>query len=171
MRNSVALVVMTIFIAAVALAGSQAGPQIRERGHGISEEHHSETRNHQLGAELTQRQLRGIAEPTGRVGEWAQAFCRQRQHGPGNIDSDDASGRADGAGEFDRRGAAPAPDIDDRRSATWRCKCKQRRDKGNERPVEAILVIGPVFAVVAIPARALFFIESLCRCHKWTLSF
>ena len=83
----------------------------------------------------------------------------------GDIDSDDASGRPDGACDFDGRGAAPATDINHRGSASRRGKFEQRPGNRSERAVETILIGGPVFAVDSIPARALFFVESLCWCH------
>ena len=94
--------------------GSQACSQIRERGHRIAEEHHSETRNDQFGAKIAQRQLRRVSQETGRVAKLAQPFGGEREHGLGDIDPNDASGRTNRAREFDGRGAATAADIHDR---------------------------------------------------------
>ena len=59
-------------------------------------------------------------------GERAQAFRREREHGSGEIESDDTSGRTNGARQFDGRGAAPATDIDHRGSGARRGECEQR---------------------------------------------
>jgi len=50
-------------------------------------------------------------------------------------------------------------------------KCEQRSGNRSQRTVEAVLVTGPVFAVDSIPARALFFVESPCGCHRRLCDF
>ena len=99
-------------------------------------------------------------------GELAQPFRREGEHGSREIECDDASGRTNGACQFDGCGAASATDIDHRRSGARRGKFEQRSDHGSERAIETILVAGPVFAVDSIPAFALVFVESLCGCHR-----
>src|SRR5580658_7153422 len=92
-------------------AWSQPLAQVRKRCDGITEEHHSETRDDQFGAEILKWQVRRVAEETGRVGELAQSLLRTREHRFGDIDSDDTPGRTHGTREFEGCGAAPAPDV------------------------------------------------------------
>src|SRR5262249_39686469 len=136
-------------------------------GDGIAEEHDSQTRNDQIGADIVKGKSGCVAEEGGRAGELAQAFGGPPEHGFGDIDADDAPGWTHGASELKGGAAAATADIDHRRADGWRGKSNQRPNDRSEHAVEAILLTGPVFAIGSIPAGALIGVEGLGRGHGW----
>jgi len=80
----------------------------------------------------------------------------------GDVEADDAPRGSDGASEFNGGGAASATDVDYRGSAAGSGECEQGSSNRSERTIEAILLANPEFAVFAVPALALSFVELLC---------
>ncbi len=93
-------------------ARSQSGGEVRERGYGVAEEHHSETRSNQFGVQALKGEFGGVPEETVGINECVEPLPCNRKHRFGNIDSDQASGGANGAREFQSQRPTAAANLD-----------------------------------------------------------